>query len=169
MSLTSENCLSERFNILLCFSFSFPLLWSLPAHTLKRAEKGGKKLQTTFALLHSIQKREKWRWYKEHPKLKIKSWFGNFLEYSGACTQVYPFLHVSTEQEPNCYTLAAQLRENSWTLKAGDKVRPMHSDWKAFVLLTEHLQRLLQWSHKYPHNYATNSSHIQEPDTAEEK
>lgn len=110
MSLTSENCLSERFNILLCFSFSFPLLWSLPAHTLKRAEKGGKKLQTTFALLHSIQKREKWRWYKEHPKLKIKSWFGNFLEYSGACTQVYPFLHVSTEQEPNCYTCCS----NAW-------------------------------------------------------
>lgn len=66
-------------------------------------------------------------------------------------------------------TLAAQLHEESWTLKAGDKVRPVHGDWKAFVSLTEHLQRLLQWSHKYLHSYATNSPHIQEPATTEEK
>lgn len=30
MSLTLENCSSARFNMLLCFSFSFPLFCSLP-------------------------------------------------------------------------------------------------------------------------------------------
>lgn len=36
-----------------------------------------------FMLGHSIQKKEKWRWNKvAHPKLKIKGWFGNFLEYN---------------------------------------------------------------------------------------
>lgn len=82
MSLTLENCLSVRFNMLLCCSFSFPLLCNLPENALGGGG-GRKEKKNIFILLHSTLNREKWRWNEvENPKPKIKSWFDYFLEYN---------------------------------------------------------------------------------------